>query len=184
MKSLHSVLLITSLLLSLSSIHVKAQTIGKFEDNRWTYDSKVYKYSELESILGQNSKAKTYYNIALQKGKASKGWGYAAGGSAALGVLTLVLNKEPQSCRSNDFFSVSIGCAIDSGTQNIVPVFLLGIITPITGIISLTLNGKSNKYKKMSVDSFNEDISSLKPKKQSNQLSLVVSDRIGLQLRF
>ena len=184
MKNLHLIFLVTAIIWALSPTPVNSQTIGKFENNRWTHESKVYEYSQLGPILAQNSNAKVHFNIALKKRKAARGWGITAGSSAAIGIVALALRKEPESCRSDNFFVAGFGCAIDSGASLVLPAFMLGVITPISGVVSLLVKGKSNKHKQKSIDIFNNEISSLKPQNSKAQLNLVASDRLGIALKF
>jgi hypothetical protein len=172
MKNLR--LFITALTLVLWAFSVQAQKIGKMEKNKWTYESKVYKFSEMGFIFDQNNKAKAHYNIALQKKKTSKTWAYAAGISAATGLILLAINKD---CKG------SFDCLDNAFTEAAIPIITLLVVIP-AGITSILLNEKAKKHKQMSVDIFNDGVTILVPEKKHMKLNLIASNRLGLQLRF
>ncbi len=172
MKSLK--LLITALFLVLLTFTVQAQSIGKMAKNKWTYDSKVYKYSEMGSIFDQNSNAKAHYDIALQKKKASKAWAYTTGAIAGTGLILLAINKD---CTG------SFDCLDNSINEDLIPIVTLALVIP-SGIISILLNGKADRHKLKSVDIFNDDVTILVPHKKPMKLNLFASNRLGLQIRF
>ena len=174
MKNLQFVFLITTMLLNFSTFTAKGQTIGKFDGNKWTYESKVYKYSEMGSIFEQNSKAKTHYNMALQKKKASKAWAYTAGVSACTGLIFLAINKD---CTG------SFDCLDNAIYESVIPVITLALVIPSV-IIASAQSGKANKHKQMSVDIFNNEISINMYPKEPLKLNIIVSNGLGLQLKF
>tara|TARA_B100000497_G_C7681733_1_gene412508 strand:+ start:464 stop:982 length:519 start_codon:yes stop_codon:yes gene_type:complete len=170
----NSKLLVTTLFLSLCAFSASTQTIAKIAKNKWTYDSKVYKYSEMGSIFNQNSKAKAHYNIALQKKKASKAWAYTTGAIAGTGLILLAINKD---CTG------SFDCLDNSINEDLIPIVTLALVIP-SGIISILLNGKADEHKQEAVDIFNNEMSIKMPPKEPLKLNIIASNGLRLQLKF
>jgi hypothetical protein len=75
-------------ILSLSNIsNVDAQTIEKIRANKFEYEGKVYKYSDMDDIFNQSAVANSYYLLSKKQLKNGNTWGYTSLTSLGLGLI-------------------------------------------------------------------------------------------------
>jgi hypothetical protein len=173
MKNLTLLLLSLLFILSLSNIsNVDAQTIEKIGANKFEYEGKVYKYSDMDKVFNQSAVANSYYLLSKKQLKNGKTWGYTSLGSLAFGFLLVAVSPDAEG-----FLEISTGQAIGG-------VFAV-IVFPVTGLIGLINHANAKQNQKRSVETFNQEYGIELPKKNPVELNIAsISNGVGLQLKF
>ena len=152
---------------------LSAQGISKINYNHkyeFLYQEQQYKYLDMGDILSQHEGAYVHYVKATKKLKTAKIWGIVS--LSSLGFSAIL-------------FASDIG--IDKGDvayKSVFGVWLIAIVTLPSGIISLITGGLGRKDKRSSIALFNEAYGVQLTRENPIELSLVVKNGLGLQLKF
>ena len=139
----------------------------------------------MSHIFSQNDEANTFFLKARNNQKASKAFGFMALGIVGATMIYGATAPEPRSCRNNPFFfsSQGIQCASDGLDQAAVAALML-LGASVSGVISLVFKLVGKKKRNKSIEVFNQDYGLKLPKENPIEVQLVLSNGLGLKMRF
>lgn len=172
MKNIIQLLLSLIFILRLSSISIlEAQTIEKIRANKFEYEGKVYKYSDMDEVFNQSAVANSYYLLSKKQLKKGNTWGYTSLGSLGLGGIL--------------FYASPDADGWDIPAEGAIGVLTLAFVFPITGLTGLIIHAYGKKNQRRSVETFNQEYGIRLPNKSPVEFNVVgVSNGIGFQLKF
>ena len=148
---------------------LSAQEIRQI-DKKYQYMDKIYKYEDMGDVFYPNAGAYNYYVSANRKIRTGKTWGIVSLASFGIGGILLA--------------TVSSDNGFDDLGEGLFGAILIGYVGLPAGIIALVKIGAGKRDRRFSVDLFNQEYGFQLPKANPIELSLVLNNGLGLQLKF